>query len=75
MQLNIYPNPVRDALYIEGNTIIERVEIYSLSGQKMWVQSENSEHVKINLPALAPGIYILRVWGKQTWHTSRLVID
>ncbi len=75
IRLSIYPNPVRDALYIEGNTIIERVEIYSLSGQKMWVQSENSEHVKINLPALAPGIYILRVWGKQTWHTSRLVID
>lgn len=75
MQLNIYPNPARDAINIEGNAVIERVEIYSLSGQKMWVHAENNEHVKISLPALAPGIYILRMWGKQTWHTSQLVID
>jgi hypothetical protein len=59
--LKFYPNPVHDYLKIESDNLVERVEVYDNAGvlQKL-EQSGNC----INVSALLPGIYNLKVITK-----------
>lgn len=59
--LNLYPNPVKDALRLEG-TALENgtvVTIYDLTGRKM--VSEKINQNSINVTVLPSGVYILKV--------------
>lgn len=60
-QLSIYPNPVNDYLKIESDIPVERVEIYDNAGvlQKLELNVDC-----INVSALIPGIYNLKVLTK-----------
>jgi hypothetical protein len=53
----IYPNPVKDHLYIESLKDICNVEIRDLSGKKIAIDSDNP---KIFVGLLPKGIYILK---------------
>jgi Predicted integral membrane proteins containing uncharacterized repeats len=55
--VTIYPNPVKDILYIKGAGKIEKAEIYNMVGQK--VRSFNSGEEKIDVSSLSKGNYIL----------------
>lgn len=58
----LYPNPVKDVVYITGNDTIDAVTIYTLQGQKVFEQtiaaaSDNS----VNIAGLPAGSYIVNV--------------
>ncbi len=58
----MYPNPARDYLIIEDREAIERVSIYSLTGQKIReVSSGGQSSVMLDVSVLATGSYLLRV--------------
>ena len=59
-QLNIYPNPCRDILYIEGIENGETINIYNLQGQ-LQLSTLNSQLLTLNLPS---GIYIIKSSSK-----------
>ena len=76
-QLNIYPNPCRDHLYIEGITEGETIHIYNLQGQlqlsilspktqKPSVLNSQFSNLKsqISTQNLSPGIYIIKSGNK-----------
>jgi xyloglucan-specific exo-beta-1,4-glucanase len=54
--LVIYPNPAKESINISSQTAIEKVEIYSVTGQKVM----DSTSAKINVQHLAQGVYIVR---------------
>jgi hypothetical protein len=42
----------------------------------VWVQAEDAkQQVKVDLPSLTPGIYTLRVFGKEAVQVSKMVIE
>jgi hypothetical protein len=53
----IYPNPTEKAITIQSEKPIERVEIYSLQGQKI---GETTFTERIDLPEAA-GVYFLSI--------------
>ena len=55
--LKIYPNPTSDLVYIDTNTKIEKIEIFTLNGQL--VKSSN-ERI-IDLKTFATGVYLLKI--------------
>jgi hypothetical protein len=57
-KLIIYPNPVRDDLFIKSETPIEKVEIYSLSGNLLLTNNFNE---KISVSALPKGVFMVKV--------------
>jgi endonuclease/exonuclease/phosphatase family metal-dependent hydrolase len=76
MELSIYPNPTQGQFFVACTQAIELIEIYNLSGQKVWVQAEDAkQQVKVDLPSLTPGIYTLRVFGKEAVQVSKMVIE
>ncbi len=59
-QLNVYPNPCRDILHIEGIEDGKEVNIYNLQGQ-LQLSTFNNQLSTINL---SPGIYIIKSGSK-----------
>ena len=69
--MDVYPNPVKDVMYVatetEGNADIS---IVTSSGKRVFEQSSQSSlfnPAKLDLSALAPGVYavIVRTGGKE----------
>lgn len=55
--ISIYPNPVNDILTIELAEGLEKVEVYSLHGQKLLKSTEST----INVAQFSTGMYLLKV--------------
>ena len=67
--LNIYPNPVSDFLFIEMNKDF-RIKISSLSGQTI-LEAKSSE--KIDLSHISQGIYLLSIETKNRTFTRKII--
>lgn len=58
-EVSIYPNPVQDALIIDGREQIENVTIYDIYGKMMFTEPVNDG--KINVAGLPTGIYMAMI--------------
>jgi len=70
-QLQIFPNPVKDDIFIQSDLQIEKVEIYSLTGSLL--TQENNFNEKISISALPEGIYLLRIYTDKGVAVSKIV--
>lgn len=57
----LYPNPVRNILNIQLEEHLEKVEVFSIQGQKV-LENTNSN---VNVSKLSSGMYLLKVYTKE----------
>ena len=69
----IYPNPVSDMLNIEASENIEQVEVFTITGAKVFSQKSFTEKVEINTTDLSAGTYIIRMTTKNASEVRRFV--
>lgn len=77
---NFYPNPASDKITVEGNGRLEIKAVELLSAVGKSVRSINGnfaadETVTLDVADLAAGIYYLRITGKQSQETLKVVIS
>ena len=73
--LTIFPNPVKDQLWIESDSPIHSIEVFNTEGrQVMSVNTNGSVREQMNTSALPNGIYILQTRTDHTVLTKRFVI-
>src|SRR5690606_5074023 len=60
-QLSYYPNPADSELNISYIEEINKVEIFTITGQKVLVKEFNSHEVKLDLSGLSPATYMVRI--------------
>jgi len=70
-QLQIFPNPAQNELFIKSDLQIKQVEIYSLTGSLLL--SENNFDGKISVSALSQGVYLLKVYTDKGVSVSKIV--
>ena len=70
-QLSIFPNPVKGDIFIKSDLPIEKVEIYSLTGNLLLL--ENNFNEKISVSALWRGVYLLKVYINKGVAVSKIV--
>ena len=58
---NIYPNPVNDKLFIEAETNIEEVSVYTITGVKVCDEQCTMNNVQLNVSDLNSGVYFVKV--------------
>ncbi|OIQ21099.1 MAG: hypothetical protein BM557_04915 [Flavobacterium sp. MedPE-SWcel] len=59
-QLSVYPNPIKDVVYIQSdNLTVKEVTIYNLQGGQLITAKQNLE--SINTTNLSSGIYLLHI--------------
>jgi len=59
-RISVYPNPVKNEIFIKTDSQIKRVEIYSLTGALLLL--ENNFNEKISVSDLPKGVYMLRIY-------------
>jgi hypothetical protein len=69
--LSVYPNPVKDWVTIKSNVDIKSVEIYSITGAKVY--SKPAVTNEIDLTDFQSGVYIMVVNDGVKRHTLRVV--
>lgn len=68
--LAIYPNPVKDFLFIKNkNHIIENLSLLDISGKIIFSGRTES----INMQSLPSGTYILKIETKEGYHTFKIL--
>ena len=61
--VRVYPSPVRSGGRLDLSAPAVRVEIYDVLGRKAAASATNGVLTGLDLPPLAPGWYVVRVWG------------
>jgi hypothetical protein len=60
--LNIYPNPVNDKLYIETQTQIQTIEIYDIYGRHQVAETPRHQgDLSIDVLGLKSGVYFVKI--------------
>lgn len=65
----VYPNPAHDKLFVNAANI-QRIDIFSVSGQLMISSMDN----EINVSDLEPGMYFARINCGENIYTERVII-
>lgn len=61
VNLNIYPNPSTDVINVSYPTSIENIEMFDLTGRKIFSKSVSEKEIQLNISHLNSGIYILNI--------------
>lgn len=74
---SIYPNPVKDILYISLPTISEKhsITIKSITGQTVYQKEVSANEIVINTNDIAVGVYILHISGNRYNAAEKLIIN
>ena len=75
-ELQVYPNPARHGeLYLRSdNSVIQKVRVLDMQGRPLQLHKLHSTEARINISALKPGTYILRVKTVEKVAFRKLVI-
>lgn len=72
-QVKVYPNPTDGLLNVEAQDIIQ-VDLYNVSGQKVYSDSHHTHQLQLHTHSFAPGTYYLRVATANGSSTQTVVV-
>jgi len=65
-QVKVYPNPASDFLQIESAMELDAVELWTLTGQRIAIKTNQSTKYEFELSGMAPGTYLIKLkWNDQ----------
>ncbi|MBW3517694.1 fibronectin type III domain-containing protein [Flavobacterium sp. NKUCC04_CG] len=72
-KLNYYPNPVKDILTITYKETITRVEVYSLTGQRVLTMNALDNMVLVDMSRLATATYVVKIYSNNQTQFVKIV--
>lgn len=70
-EIFFFPNPINDILYIESNEVINRIEIYNLSGNKVKSFYDIQDNIQLN--DLNQGIFLIKIVTSSGEHLRKIL--
>lgn len=74
-EVNIYPNPAGEFIYVNAQNNIERVQIFDFLGKLVLENQPGSAMASIDLNGINSGVYLIRVETASEVITSRIIIE
>ena len=73
--VNVYPNPVNDRLYIETSTQIQSIEVYDIYGRIQNLRNSETQKLRnsIDVSDLNSGIYFVKIKTEEGNIVKRIV--
>jgi len=72
INVKLYPNPVANTLYVRG-VKDAMINIYDISGRKVFETNSVAETVRLNVSAYPKGIYMMLIRKGQTFVTKKFI--
>lgn len=60
-QVNVYPNPSSDVVFVNTDAQISTIDVINVAGQKLSSLNVNNNNAQINVNGFAAGIYFLQI--------------
>ncbi|WP_353778554.1 FG-GAP-like repeat-containing protein [Winogradskyella sp. 3972H.M.0a.05] len=73
VQINIYPNPVKDVLNIKARSNIQLITIHNIIGQEVYRSTHNATDLELNMSQLTTGSYFVKVSTDSASETIRVL--
>lgn len=73
--ISLYPNPVKENLYISSVSSIKNVQVFDIQGRILQENILDSENVTINMSSRLRGIYIVRVTTADGVFSEKILIE
>ncbi|GGD06211.1 glycosyl hydrolase family protein [Hyunsoonleella pacifica] len=67
----IFPNPASDTLHVESTQKVDKIEIYTLLGNKVITQKESIDSIEIS--NLSKGVYLIFIYSKNKITAKKLL--
>ncbi|WP_317292989.1 T9SS type A sorting domain-containing protein [Aestuariibaculum lutulentum] len=78
-QFSIYPNPVKNTLFIKNNhhLLIKSITIYNIQGREVFKRLDNDNifQKEVNVSHLTSGVYLLNILSDQGSIRKKLIIN
>lgn len=71
-QIELYPNPVQDEMYINSEMKVEQIKVFNNQGQKL-IDLKQSDINYLDMKSLAPGSYSIQLFVEGKVLTRQLV--
>lgn len=71
--LEIYPNPTKDKLYIKWSKNIQKIDVLGLDGRVYSKIQWSTNRDAISLSNLPKGVYVLRIWTDNEVVTRKII--
>lgn len=71
--LQVYPDPFDEQLYINTSEKIETVEVYNLNGQEILLSEDKNGVLCLDTSRLKQGVYLLRITTLQHIYTRKII--
>ncbi len=72
--LNMFPNPVRNTLYVENASQINEIRIFDLTGRLIMAEAVNNNTVAVNVSQFKQGVYVMQVIAVDGMSSQRFVV-
>ncbi|MFA9392991.1 MAG: thiol protease/hemagglutinin PrtT [Prolixibacteraceae bacterium] len=73
--INVFPNPVKDALQIRYAQVISNYELFDSSGKQVGFGDVNEKNFTINVNKYDAGLYVLKLYCNQKIVTKKIMIN
>jgi hypothetical protein len=60
-RIDVFPNPVKDELFVQSSLPVSQLELLNNSGKSILTENYKAIFFELNLPVLIPGIYFLKL--------------
>ena len=71
--INVYPNPVSDKLYINTNLNYYNISIYNMLGKQIYRTTDNNSNTTINLSLFPHGVFLLKLNNGKKIKTFKII--
>lgn len=69
----IYPNPATDYIKIESHEMIGKIAIQSMDGKVFINKTINAKTSELNIKALPPGVFLIKIQNARKVHFKRII--
>lgn len=73
--IKIWPNPAQSTITVTSSEMADKIQIYTLSGQKVFETDGRSTSTSFDISNIVGGIYIVKVLVNSNLYTEKLIIN
>ncbi len=71
----VYPNPASGKLTVESDQNINKIQIFTGTGQILYSNSSCGKLLNINVDSLVPGMYFMSIFTEKDVYTKKIVVE
>lgn len=69
----LFPNPPNTSITIDNSLLVEEISIYESQGKLLMSMKPKGSKIQIDISHLAPGVYYLKLSGKDTTTVHKII--